>query len=254
MHNHTAACYAEQPVYERQLVCAIPEHIHSDACYGTRRILTCGKNEIEPHTHTISCYENGPNGESPEEMGWVTIDASGRLTGDPSHLNCGKQEILPHVHGPECFAWKAAEYPADPAAEENAVTDRDTVIEPADEEPDYADFTTEVPVEGAGYTLTVRGGSDCGIPEDAVFTAAALDEENAAYAAYHDQAIKAVADGQKTVLGLFDLTITGADGEKIQPAAPVSVPYASRNRFRQRENLVHQSVWRKKRSSFCRMA
>ena len=33
-------------------------------------LLEC---EGEEHIHTINCYERGPHGETPEEMGWVTV-------------------------------------------------------------------------------------------------------------------------------------------------------------------------------------
>ena len=81
----------------------------------------------------------------------------------------------------------------------------------------------KVKVEGAGYTLTVRGDSNCGIPADAVFTAKALDGADAVCAAYTEQALNAVDGDEKKVLGLFDLTIRDAEGNIIQPAHPMSV-------------------------------
>ena len=184
VHKHTDSCYAEIPVYDEdgnqtgtkrelicgkvdwvvhthdencyidgKLVCDLPEHaehVHTDACYSTKKVLTCGMEEGEDHTHTdecyteervltcgesalhthtVDCYENGPDGESPVDMGWVTIetgeDGNQVINGDPNHLVCGQLELRAHQHTDACFV-----------DVENPDADQDT-------EEDEADTTAE---------------------------------------------------------------------------------------------------------------
>ena len=119
VHQHDENCWQtvqktitedgqQRTVTEDVLVCRLPEiseHKHTDACYGDDGVLICGEPEL--HTHTIDCYESGPNGESPEQMGWVSQETDERgnsvLVGDPRHLICGKVELLAHQHGEACF-------------------------------------------------------------------------------------------------------------------------------------------------------
>ena len=128
VHHHTDSCYETETKTERQLTCGLTEHVHSNACYQTERKLICGQTEgkghthtdacykdkkvltcteLTPHRHTVDCYEKGPKGESPVDMGWVTItyDEYGNkiLNGDPDHLICGKIELLKHQHDDGCF-------------------------------------------------------------------------------------------------------------------------------------------------------
>ncbi len=86
-------------------------------------------------------------------------------------------------------------------------------------------FSRTLDVDGADYSLTVSGGSDCGIPADAVFTAAALQDTDENYVLYRDRASAAVSGENTTILGLFDLSIHDAEGRHIQPDAPVNVSF-----------------------------
>lgn len=65
-HTHTDECYTTEKV----LTCGQEEsadHQHTDACYTEQKVLTCGKEE---HTHTEACYEQGGNltGEIKEKV------------------------------------------------------------------------------------------------------------------------------------------------------------------------------------------
>ena len=60
-HEHTSACYAEEPV----LICPLMEndgHHHTDACYYPMMELACGLEETDgdeehpAHYHTADCY------------------------------------------------------------------------------------------------------------------------------------------------------------------------------------------------------
>ena len=124
-HKHDERCYQtvqkqvikdgiKQTVTEKELVCKLPEleaHEHDRKCYETENVLTCEKAEL--HTHTADCYENGPNGESPEKMGWITYETNENgeklLVGDPKHLICDKLELLAHQHTDDCFVTDEAE-------------------------------------------------------------------------------------------------------------------------------------------------
>lgn len=80
-HEHTLDCYSEEDIV---LSCeyagpAEPGHTHTDECYETQRVLTCGREEIVLHTHTADCW-----------------DESGALI-------CGRLEVREHVHDESCF-------------------------------------------------------------------------------------------------------------------------------------------------------
>ena len=50
-HVHTDSCYSRQ---RGALVCALAEsegHTHTDACKGTKRVLSCTTPESDGHTH-----------------------------------------------------------------------------------------------------------------------------------------------------------------------------------------------------------
>ena len=44
---------------ETAYACGFEEHIHTDECYRTTRVLICPLEETEPHTHTFACYGTG---------------------------------------------------------------------------------------------------------------------------------------------------------------------------------------------------
>lgn len=80
-HEHTLDCYSEEDIV---LSCeyagpAETGHTHTDECYETQRVLTCGREEIVLHTHTADCW-----------------DESGALI-------CDRLEVREHVHDESCF-------------------------------------------------------------------------------------------------------------------------------------------------------
>ena len=186
-HVHTDACYTSddgnEENAERQLICGKEEHIHTDECYKTEKNLICGMEEEEGHTHTdacyteedvltcgeyelhthnIDCFEKGPNGESPLEMGWVTLetDENGNevLCGDPDHLICGKLELLAHQHDDSCFVQN-----------DQQAVDAETEEIDADAGIDSSDVEGETDVSDADAGMN---GTDVGGETDA------LDAEN----------------------------------------------------------------------------
>lgn len=59
-----------------QLICGKEEHTHTDACYTTEKVLTCGQEESADHQHTDACYT------------------------EETVLTCDKEE---HTHTAECY-------------------------------------------------------------------------------------------------------------------------------------------------------
>jgi LPXTG-motif cell wall-anchored protein len=82
------------PATALEAACGLTEHQHSEGCYGTKQVLSCGLEEGavaedgEEHTHDDSCYENG------------------------EVLTCTKTE---HVHTEDCYAQEEDEQSAQSA-------------------------------------------------------------------------------------------------------------------------------------------
>ena len=139
-HTHIDACYEEKEITERRLTCGLEDHTHDDTCYEEKQELICGMEEgegahthddscyedqtivicgeLELHTHTEECYQTGPNGETPEQMGYIhyETDEKGnrKLVGDPAYLTCGLPELKEHRHNADCI--KVVQYTAETAA------------------------------------------------------------------------------------------------------------------------------------------
>ena len=160
-HKHTDACYEERPVYDAEgvqtgtekvlvcgkadwvvhthddacyengaLVCQLPEnpeHIHTEDCYQTQKVLSCGLAESEDHRHTDSCYTE----EKVLTCGQIEVHTHTDACyekgheGDSRFLICGKPELLVHQHGDECFTEVAQESAQEAAADEWASADAD---------------------------------------------------------------------------------------------------------------------------------
>ena len=90
-------------------------HVHTDACYGIIRELTCGMEESEGHVHTAECYAAQEEQASSEGAGSETAVTERRLV-------CGMEE---HIHTDACYGEAMPGNGADPAAEQAApVTER----------------------------------------------------------------------------------------------------------------------------------
>ncbi len=269
VHHHDDSCYETIEHTERQLTCGMEEHTHDDSCYKTERELTCGlaeggshkhsascytKQQVltcteyqELHTHTMECYEKGPNGESPEKMGWAWYeeDENGNkiVVGDYRHRICGKTELFEHQHDSSCFSLNALDEEAE-TSESETMTETETGTETETESVEETSetlmetetmaegvaFDLDVEVEGADYALKVSAGKECGIPAGSVLKAVAIKEDNSDYQDFADQAQAAAAENIDDVssedcqtLALFDLSIFDPEGNEIQPQAPLSV-------------------------------
>ena len=104
-HVHTDSCYSRQ---RGALVCALAEsegHTHTDACKGTKRVLSCTTPESDGHTHGESCYdaEGVLTCTLPETQGHHHSDSCYRTE---EVFVCGKAESVPHHHADECYAWE----------------------------------------------------------------------------------------------------------------------------------------------------
>ncbi len=266
VHHHDDSCYETIEHTERQLTCGMDEHTHDASCYETERTLTCGLTEGESHkhsascyteqqvlkcteyqelhTHTMECYEKGPNGESPEKMGWAWYeeDENGNkiVVGDYTHRICGKTELFEHQHENACFSLNTLNENEDTENETVNADETESALESVEETDDTLmenetiaegkAIELELPVEGADYSLRIQASAECGIPEDASFKATALKEDDAAYQDLADKAQEAAAEDKAELdsedcqtLALFDLSIYDAVGNEIQPKAPLSV-------------------------------
>ncbi len=106
-HVHTDSCYSRQ---RGALVCTLAEsegHTHTDACKGTKRVLSCTTPESDGHTHGEGCYdaEGVLTCTLPENQGHHHSDSCYRTE---EVFVCGKAESVPHHHADECYAWENA--------------------------------------------------------------------------------------------------------------------------------------------------
>lgn len=104
-HVHTDSCYSRQ---RGALVCTLAEsegHTHTDACKGTKRVLSCTTPESDGHTHGEGCYdaEGVLTCTLPETQGHHHSDSCYRTE---ETFVCGKAESAPHHHTDECYAWE----------------------------------------------------------------------------------------------------------------------------------------------------
>ncbi len=106
-HVHTDSCYSRQ---RGALICTLAEsegHTHTDACKGTKRVLSCTTPESDGHTHGEGCYdaEEVLTCTQPETQGHHHSDSCYRTE---EVFVCGKAESVPHHHADECYAWETA--------------------------------------------------------------------------------------------------------------------------------------------------
>lgn len=106
-HVHTDSCYSRQ---RGALICTLAEsegHTHTDACKGTKRVLSCTTPESDGHTHGEGCYdaEGVLTCTQPETQGHHHSDSCYRTE---EVFVCGKVESVPHHHADECYAWENA--------------------------------------------------------------------------------------------------------------------------------------------------
>ena len=104
-HVHTESCYTRQ---RGTLVCALAQsegHTHTDACKGTKQVLSCETPETDGHTHGEGCYDAEGNltCTQPETDGHTHTDGCYRAE---EVFVCGMAETGPHQHTDDCYAWE----------------------------------------------------------------------------------------------------------------------------------------------------
>lgn len=92
---------------EKQVICGLEEHVHSDACYTvpepvTHSELFCSLDRLGIHVHSADCY--GPDGlpvcgYADYVVHWHTADCYD----ENGVLVCPLPEIYPHTHTDECY-------------------------------------------------------------------------------------------------------------------------------------------------------
>lgn len=175
-HVHTDSCYSRQ---RGALICTLAEsegHTHTDACKGTKRVLSCTTPESDGHTHGEGCYdaEGVLTCTLPEAQGHHHSDSCYRTE---EVFVCGKAESVPHHHTDECYAWETLAtcgiqehthtdscYPAKPAettsaGETGATTEpvlSEQVITP-EETPQVTETEETLPVQEEALALFAEG-------------------------------------------------------------------------------------------------
>ena len=119
-----------------------------------------------------------------------------------------------------------AEPEAEPTEDAEAPTE-EPVEEPAEEAPSYTEGT--LTAESEEYYISLSYGEAAKIPADATLSVFEIEKDAAAYESYMAEAAAKVFendDNDATTLPyarFFDITILNAEGEAIEPAAPVQV-------------------------------
>ena len=148
--------------------------------------------------------------------------------------------VLGYAATAEAYAAYTQDYPdGKHATDEMAEPAATATPETAEPEKETAEM---LQYEGADYTITLTCGPEAGIPVDAELSVRELAPDSEEYETYYQQAEDIVAgEGCVTGLRLFDIEIL-ADGEKIEPAAEVSltVTYAAGERIAEgKEKAIH---------------
>ena len=99
--------------------------------------------------------------------------------------------------------------------------------------------------KGEDYTVVVKYGSDAKLPADVTLAVAEISEKSEDYKNYYNKAVKAMGvdkDAEKVVLArFFDIEFL-VNGEKVEPAAPVSVTIVYDEKVKTEEDMNCQSV------------
>ena len=175
-HVHTDSCYHRQ---RGALICTLAEsegHTHTDACKGTKRVLSCTTPESDGHTHGEGCYdaEGVLTCTQPETQGHHHSDSCYRTE---EVFVCGKAGSVPHHHADECYAWETVAtcgiqehthtdscYPAKPAettsAGETGATTEPVLSEQVttpEETPQVTETEETLPVQEEALALFAEG-------------------------------------------------------------------------------------------------
>lgn len=161
-HVHSDSCYSRQ---RGALICTLAEsegHTHTDACKGTKRVLSCTTPESDGHTHGEGCYdaEGVLTCTLPETQGHHHSDSCYRTE---EVFVCGKAESAPHHHTDECYAWETL---ATCGSQEHTHTDSCYPTKPAE-----TTGATEMPTDSTtDATTAATENTETAEPTD--FTAA----------------------------------------------------------------------------------
>ena len=102
---------------------------------------------------------------------------------------------------------------------------------------------TYLMADGSTYEVTVTYSEDAGIPADAILNVRELTEYEDYYASYVLQAAEAIEadESRLSYVKLLDITITDAEGAKIEPAVPVDVKICllDKNRPEETVQVIH---------------
>jgi len=231
-HKHEGSCY----VKERVLTCELPEapaHYHSDEeCYAVGQVLTCG---ISEHTHDKEkCYAHDAEPEPDEDIVEGEPVANEYFCGYAEHIEHSEDcydaegalvcELELHAHDESCAVEPEIEVEVEEEPAENFM-----VLLPQGEKiPEGYEADPYTYTDNATFGVTVYHDGTA-FPEGAEVYLKAdqllAESEDEAIAEAYAQAEQTLLDEAVEYDGMlaFDIRFEDADGEEVEPAAPVYV-------------------------------
>ncbi len=219
----------------RQLICGVEEHTHTEACY--ERQLICGQEESDTHVHTEECWTSMLTCSKPEhqhrsecysaaEAKQPEADGSTEQTSPEASDKAPDMEGVPAegTQTPDADAAPDSSAPEQPPAaplpEGTASSGDPAVLEQFRKEipSDYTELRTASLSEGG----TVYLFSQPGVISDSVqLSAAVLDETDPAFAPAEQRVKDSGLD--YAYLKALDLSLRDENGVEIEPSAPIYV-------------------------------
>lgn len=154
-HQHSEACYERtllctqeerepSSVEMRMNACSFTSHEHTSACYNKQGVLACGKSERYFHTHTSACYNAAKQLICPleENVKHIHTDA---CYAEERTLTCEQEESAGHQHTEACLTMVRGAEPTC-GLEESAGHQHNDAC--------YADVLTCTLTESAGHQHT----------------------------------------------------------------------------------------------------
>ncbi|MBQ1271566.1 MAG: hypothetical protein IIY11_07890, partial [Clostridia bacterium] len=230
-HKHEGPCY----VKERVLVCELPEapeHYHSDEeCYAVGQVLTCAVSE---HTHDKEkCYAHDAEPEPDEDIVEGEPVANEYFCGYAEHIEHAEDcfdaegslicELELHAHEEACTV-----EPEMPAEGEQAPQNFMVLLPQGEQIPEGYEADPYTYTDNATFGVTVYHDGTA-FPEGAEVYLKAdqlmAESEDEAIAEAYAQAEQTLLDEAIEYDGMlaFDIRFEDADGEEVEPAAPVYV-------------------------------
>ncbi|MGM9613970.1 MAG: hypothetical protein ACI3W7_00395, partial [Oscillospiraceae bacterium] len=223
---------------ERETVCGLEEHTHTDACYAVSETLICPLEEGEEHTHTQDCYETEQTlicaleEHTHTEPCYAQPEPTPTPTPEPTPESTAEPEETPvETDAPEASVQPEPTPEATPestpeATPESTAEPEETPVETVDPDAPVQTYTYEDDTLSVEVTLP----EGAGVPEDAVLSVRPITggDEDYDYDELTRQAEEAVS-GQAEEIVLYDISFYTPEEEYIPVADTATVTF----RFKQ---------------------